>query len=197
MGKMSDGSSKVVEEGHTLILGWNEASTRATCQIAFLRQVLRMQNESWIRRLLPWTRIKPSTPVAFAPIVILTSIDKSVLEQRIREAFDERNIPQRYTEVGKDVVVRQGDPTNAHDLVRVAAHHATSILIMMTAVDEEEQEASIGTADNSATIRTVLALRNVVYSNGNVSETFPVGLRVIVQLSKVNRTHTHLPFIYF
>jgi hypothetical protein len=185
MARMSDGSSKVVEKGHTLILGWNEASIRATCQIAFLRQVLRMQNQTWSRRLFPWTRIQPSTPVAAAPIVILTSMDKVELEEKIRNAFDARNIPHRYTEVGRDVVVRQGDPTSAHDLVRVAAHHATSILVMMTSVDEAEQAISEGTADNSATIRTVLALRNVIFSNGSVSKTFPRGMRVVVQLTKV------------
>ena len=32
-----------------------------------------------------------------------------------------------------------GDPSNNHDLVRVRAHKATSVLVMMNSVDFEEQ----------------------------------------------------------
>lgn len=42
MERMSDGSTKVVESGHTLLLGWNEASIRAACQIAFQRKVFQV-----------------------------------------------------------------------------------------------------------------------------------------------------------
>ena len=61
------GSSKVIEKNHTLILGWNESSSRVLCQIAFLRRVWRIQNERWDRRLFPWRRVPPSTPVAKYP----------------------------------------------------------------------------------------------------------------------------------
>jgi nitrogen regulatory protein PII-like uncharacterized protein len=93
--------------------------------------------------------------VANAPIVILTMHDKKELEDTIRNAFDERNVDPRYTMVGRDVVVRQGDPSNAHALVRMAAQDATSICVMVTEDDLAEKEVSEGTADNSATIRTV------------------------------------------
>ena len=52
-------------------------------------------------------------------------------------------------------------------LVRVAAHEATSVLITMTERDKEEQDLSLNadglpTIGNSATLRTLLALRNVM-----------------------------------
>jgi hypothetical protein len=188
MESMSTGSTKVVEKGHTLILGWNQSSVRVVCQIAFLRHVLRSQNQTWARWLFPWLRVQASTPVAAATVVILSTMDKGELETIIRDAFDERNISPKFTMVGRDIVVRQGEPSNAHDLVRMAAHDAASILIMMTEDDAAEAENE-GTADNSATIRTVLALRNVMYSNGVVSETFTKDLRVVVELS------TPCPFI--
>ena len=78
-----------------------------------------------------------------------------------------------------------GDPCNSHDLVRVAAHKATSVVIMMTDVDAAEADEE-GAIINSATIRTVLALRNTVYSNGGpalANKLFKKDLRVVVHLS--------------
>jgi hypothetical protein len=40
MESMSTGSTKVAEKGHTLLIGWNEASVRVVCQLAFLRHTL-------------------------------------------------------------------------------------------------------------------------------------------------------------
>ena len=69
-------------------------------------------------------------------------------------------------------------------MVRVAAHKAGAILIMMNDVDMAEEEAS-GGADlkNAATVRCVLALRNVLYSDGDLSS-FSPSLRVVVQLTR-------------
>jgi len=185
---MSEGSSKVVEHGHTLILGWNESTTRVICQIAFLRHTFLSQNRTWARTLFPWLRVKPSSPVAASPVIIMTNMmRKTVMEEHISSAFRERNVNPKMTKIGRDVVFRKGDPCKAHDLVRVAAHRATSVLIMMTEVDLEEQEESAGATENSATIRCLLSLRNVIYSNGKeaaaVTTNFPAGLRVVCQLS--------------
>ena len=65
MTSIIEGKSKVAEANHTLILGWNETTIRVVCQIAFLRRVWRIQNETWTRRLFPWTRVPPSSPKAF------------------------------------------------------------------------------------------------------------------------------------
>ena len=78
-----------------------------------------------------------------------------------------------------------GDPCNSHDLVRVAAHKATAVVIMMTDVDAAEADEE-GAITNSATIRCVLALRNTVYSNGGpalANKLFKKDLRVVVHLS--------------
>ena len=66
---MGEGTTKVVEKGHTLVLGWNEASPRVLCQISFLRAVFQQLNEGWTKKLFPWTRTKPSSPIVTAPIV--------------------------------------------------------------------------------------------------------------------------------
>lgn len=130
---LTEGSSKVVESEHTLILGWNEATPRVICQIAFLRRTWQILNERWDRRLFPWLRVPPSTPVAAAPVVVLWDwLPKEEMEELTREAFSERGITGERTKVGRDVIFRKGDPCSAHDLVRVAAHEATSIMVSST-----------------------------------------------------------------
>ena len=39
-------------------IGWNEATVRVVCQLAFLRRTFLVQNETWERTLFPWTRVK-------------------------------------------------------------------------------------------------------------------------------------------
>jgi len=183
---LAAGTSKVVEEGHTLILGWNEATTRAVCQIVFLRRAFLVQNETWSATLLPWTRARPSTVVACRPVVVLSGgASKQAMASSLEAAFRARNISPWRTRLGKDVVLRFGDPTSAHDLVRVAAHRAAAVLVMMTEADAREAAADPGSRiPHSATLRTVLALRNVVFSNGaHLARAFNPDLRVVVQLS--------------
>ena len=82
---LSSGRSKVVEKGHTLILGWNESTPRLVCQIAFLRRAWRVQNERWDRRWFPWRRVPPSTPVAKARVIIMCdTLAKRLLLTRAR-----------------------------------------------------------------------------------------------------------------
>ena len=117
------------------------------------------------------------------------------MEDLTRNNFAERGINPKRTMVVRDVIFRCGDPCSAHDLVRVAAHEATSILIMMTEKDEKEEEESAnedgkGILPNSATLRCLLSLRNIIYSNSNLpNETFTPDLRVVIQL------HAECPFI--
>lgn len=64
--------------------------------------------------------------------------------------------------------------------MRVGAHTATSILVMLTEVDKEESGSSTGSTDHSASIRCVLALRNVITSNGFAK--FNSQLRIVVEM---------------
>jgi hypothetical protein len=92
-------------------------------QIAFIRRVYLSQNDTWLRRLFPFLRMEPSTPLAEAPIVVMTGTkSKKWMEDMIKAAFAARNVGHKHTRVGHDVVFRQGDPSDTHDLVRVAAH---------------------------------------------------------------------------
>ena len=61
--------------------GWNESTLRVLCQIAFLRRVYFKQNETVIRRMFPWYRVPPSSPVAHSTVVVMNNtMDKEVME---------------------------------------------------------------------------------------------------------------------
>ena len=76
-----------------------------------------------------------------------------------------------------------GDPTSVHDLVRVNAPHATSILTMMTDEDERKAKSSGGKVLNGATIRTLLALRSVMCADDTIVKSFDErDVRLVTQL---------------
>ncbi len=122
------GKSPVIDEGHTLILGYGEKV------FAILRE-LREANSN--------TR--------HASIVILSENDKEEVENTIKERMGDMG-PTR-------VVVRQGNTHSVHDLRKVGASRAKSIIIV-SEVKQEEGEDAAAAADMGA-IKTLLALRRI------------------------------------
>ena len=183
---IEEGSSKVMEHDHTLILGFSEGTARVVAQLAFLHRSWRVLNDSWEKKLMPWTRVPPSTPVAKNTVVILCQEGektKKDIDALLEDTLTSVGISPKRTKVGWDVVVRMGDPTAIHDLVRVNAGAATSILVMMTEEDREQEEESGGKVVNGATIRTLLALRNVMCSDfDNIQRFDEDDVRIVVQL---------------
>ena len=164
--------------GHTLILGWNEATVRVVIQISFLRRKWQVQNETLSRRLMPWTRVPPSSPVATSPIVVMADgITKEEMDSMLARTMVERGINPKRTRMGWDVVCRVGNPCSIHDLVRANVHNATSIITMMTEKDAEEEAKSDGRIQNGASIRTILALRSVLMGSRNSSQHLESDLR--------------------
>jgi len=117
------GKSPVIDEDHTLILGYSEKV------FAILRE-LREANSNQKR----------------ASIVILSGTDKEEVENTVKERMGDMG-PTR-------VVVRQGDTSSVHDLKKVGAGRAKSIVII------NEESAEEGAADLEA-IKALLALRRV------------------------------------
>ena len=153
------------------------------CQIAFLRRAYKVQNETLSRRFLPWLRVKPSSPVAESPIVIMASgMSKAEMDQRLLDGLAQRGVDPSRTMVGWDVVCRVGDPADVHDLVRVRAHEATSIVVMVTDEDTKELEESQGDIENGHTIRTILALRRVMVGSASSQEGLGRDLRIVIQM---------------
>ena len=195
MSSLASGTTKVAASDHTLILGWNEATLRAVVQTSFLRRQYQMLNESrwtvlyYFSFLVPVFGAlglleRPSTSLAVADIVIMDdSITKEEMHIRLEQTLAERGINPARTKLGKNIICRVGDPTNVNDLIRVGAHRASAILVMMTVKDTEEEDESDGKIFNGATLRTCLALRNVLFTN-KYSEAHDINpdLRIVMQM---------------
>ena len=62
-------------------------------------------------------------------VILWDGKSKEDMESITSSAFAERGILPHRTKVGRDIIFRRGDPCCAHDLVRVAAHKAMSIMV--------------------------------------------------------------------
>ena len=198
MNSLASGRTKVAADGHTLILGWNEATLRAVVQCSFLRRQYQMLNEGkflgilfYFQSLIPafkWCGLleRPSTSLAVSDIVIMdNSITKEEMHIRLAQTLAERGILPWRTKLGRNIICRVGNPTNVNDLIRVGAHRAAAILVMITEQDTKEEDESNGRIFNGATLRTTLALRQVLFTNpydeARGVTVFP-GLRIILQM---------------
>lgn len=142
------GRSPVIDEGHTLILGYNEKV------FAILRE-LREANSNQ----------------KSAAIVILSETEKEEVENTVKERMGDMG-PTR-------VVVRQGSPFSVHDLRKVGAGRARSLIIL---ADENEGERD--DAQDMAAIKTLLALRRIpgaLQKNHAVVELLDSSRRTVVE----------------
>lgn len=122
------GKSPVIDENHTLILGFGEKI------FAILRE-LREANSN----------------LAHASIVILSEVDKEEVENTVKERMGDM--------LSTRVIVRQGSPYSVHDLRKVGAGRAKSIIIISADPADDVEDAD-GAADMNA-IKSLLALRRI------------------------------------
>ena len=113
---IAEGHTKVAENQHTLILGWNEATLRAVVQICFLRRQYQLTNERrflhllwlfpWIKRF-KWLMETPTTSCAVANMVIMSNqLTKAEMHEQLAQILAERGINPRRTKIGRDIVCR-------------------------------------------------------------------------------------------
>tara|TARA_B100000768_G_C11251493_1_gene364285 strand:- start:763 stop:1530 length:768 start_codon:yes stop_codon:yes gene_type:complete len=129
----------------------------------------------------------PTTSCAVANMVIMSNqLTKAEMHEQLAQILAERGINPRRTKIGRDIVCRVGDPTNVNDLIRVGAHKASAILVMMSKMDQVEEKESEGTIHNGATLRVVLALRHVLFTNSYTAAKgngLNPDLRIVLQMS--------------
>lgn len=144
------GKSPVIDEDHTLILGYGEKV------FAILRE-LREANSNQ----------------KHASIVILSTTEKEEVETAVRE----RMVDMWTTRV----IVRQGSPYSVHDLKKVGAGRAKSIIILSEVGQEDEGAEG---AEDMGVIKTLLALRRIpgaLTKNHAVVELIDAGRRAVVE----------------
>ncbi len=143
------GKSPVIDENHTLILGFGEKV------FAILRE-LREANSNQ----------------KFASVVILSHTEKEEVENAVRERMGDMG-PTR-------VVVRQGSPSSVHDLKKVGAGRAKSIVI----INEDNADDGDEAASDLEAIKALLALRRVsgaLSKNHAVVEIADSGRRAVIE----------------
>lgn len=144
------GRSPVIDEDHTLILGYGEKV------FAILRE-LREANSNQ----------------KHAAIVILSTAEKEEVETAVRERMGDMLTTR--------VVVRQGSPYSVHDLRKVGAGRAKSIIILSETSDESDDAP--GAADMGV-IKALLALRRIpgaLTKNHAVVELIDSSRRAVVE----------------
>lgn len=131
------GKSPVIDEGHTLILGYGE-------KIFTILRELREANSNQKR----------------AAIVILSDVDKETVETAVRERMGDMGVTR--------VVVREGLTSSVHDLKKVGAGRARSIIVLSKDATDDVEDADQAADMNG--IKTLLALRRIpgALSNNHV-----------------------------
>ncbi|OQR88605.1 ion channel [Thraustotheca clavata] len=114
MDSLKKGKSQVVEENHTVLLGWTDKS------IYLIRELCRA-NES----------------EKGGVIVVLAEAEKEELEAELHSQMHEEDL------LGTKVVFRSGNPLLIMDLRKVSAHTARSIVIMASLGDADKSDASV------------------------------------------------------
>ena len=83
---------------------------------------------------------RPSTTCAVNNIVILANekyTTKESMHGLIAQACLNRGIDPNRTKLGENIIVRVGKTSDVDDLMRVGAHRAAAILVMVNKEDEE------------------------------------------------------------
>ena len=200
--ELKEGRTRVLEEDHTLILGWNEATARVIVQTGFLRRQYAKQNENKVPLLATFPLLKvlyrplglleaPSSTMVANDIVLLSNKTIEDIQEVLELELARRGIEKKYTKFGQNIIVRKGDPMSTSDLLRVGVHTAASIIIMVTDDDANEKFASNGKIQNGATLRTLLNVRHTILTHLNYNpetkkyEHNPA-LRIVAQLSSLS-----------
>jgi len=109
---LRQGKSKVIETGHTLILGWNDR------MLGLLEQMC-----------------EANASEGGLPIVILANMDKVEMDEWLNDALPLED------RLGSKIVTRQGSPIEPSKLIKVAVEYARSIIVLSEGDDPDESDA--------------------------------------------------------
>jgi hypothetical protein len=145
----------------------------------------------WLWPVWKWCGLLeiPSTSLASSNIILMNDTHtKEEMHEMLESVLAERGISQRRTKIGRNIICRVGSPTDVNDLLRVGAHRAAAIMVMMSKEDQVEEDESEGTIHNGATLRATLALRHVIFKHPYATDAKGHAqphpdLRIVLQMS--------------
>mmetsp|Transcript_11245 Transcript_11245/g.22265 ORF Transcript_11245/g.22265 Transcript_11245/m.22265 type:complete len:821 (+) Transcript_11245:92-2554(+) len=115
--ELKKGKSRVIESGHTLMLGWNDKSLAIIQQIA-------LANES----------------EGGGCVVVLSENEKEEMEETLKSAVE--SLQGGLNLLGTTVIFRSGNPLNEHEIMKVSIHSARAIICLSTDVDNADDADS-------------------------------------------------------
>jgi len=133
---LKQGKSRVIESGHTLLLGWSDKS------LAIVEQIC-LANES----------------EGGGQIVVLANDGKQDMEAKLLYATERSTSEHQIKLLGTEVIFRSGNPLMEHELRKVSVATARSIIVL-SPPDTDADEA------DSLIVRQVLAIKAVLNGRG-------------------------------
>ncbi|KAG1668592.1 hypothetical protein FOA52_007327 [Chlamydomonas sp. UWO 241] len=128
------GNYNLLEENHTVVLGWNKQT------VSLLQQLVVAQQE------------RRGGSSFTLPIVVLADKDKEEMDHELIEELG-REV------VNTKVITRRGSPLHMSDLQKIAAGHAKTIVIPVSPPREGSEESALSVEDNmSVTLANLNAL---------------------------------------
>lgn len=112
MDSLRQGKSKIVEQDHTIILGWTEKTAHVVLELC-----------------------KANQSESGGVIAILAPMPKGEMETEL-----ELHLPTKQR-LGTRVIFRSGSPLVVADLLRVSIHKARSVIILATSLHADEADA--------------------------------------------------------
>ena len=202
--RVVDGRDDVLESGHTVVLGYNDNTARVCLQIAYVQATTLAQ----LRREWGWcivallARISPGHafqmlqgdhPLLGKVVIMSNGGDKSAIIREIDELLSRHAVPKSHARWL--YCVRVGDTSDPAELARVSAHRANHVLVSCTQNDQLEYEASGGKVNSGTTVRTLLALRSLLFTLQSPDDVALASTRFPKRLSVVIETTSDSAFV--
>jgi hypothetical protein len=160
----------ISEEGHTIILGWNESTAGVVVELVLQR--IRQPRPSFLVRLFGDTKAteRPGN------VLILCGKTEKEMQTALESAFMALNFKWEI-HMRKFVLFRTGDPTDFNELMKVRINKAKAIITMTTDLDDSEFVLSGGKLHNGSTLKSLLAIRTLIFSDSGSDELSPALFR--------------------
>jgi Trk K+ transport system NAD-binding subunit len=126
---LKKGKSRIIESGHSVILGWNDKSLAIIQQIA-------LANES----------------EGGGTVVVLADQEKEELEEMLNAAVASKENPLRL--LGTEVIIRSGNPLLESELRKISVNSARSVISLSKTDDDMDPDEA-----DANQVRQVMALK--------------------------------------
>jgi len=160
-------------------------------QVAGLKNMLKMMTHP--RQLRQWITIGRRDKVFHAKIVVVCEgVTKDDMEFAILDAFIQKRVSQRFTNIGRDVICRMGSEISVHTYAKVAVLQAYRVVVMLHERDVRLAQLNPGmfNVHDAYTLQALLALQCYLTGQAAVAGSGTDEVHVVAHLPM---TSTYMP----